>query len=365
MQQWTWQQLILLTLIPGIGIKTQNKILNHCDNFVALSQFKNKALHNWLTTQTLKDHSYQRLELIIEQQKTLNFSIIPINNEHYPSQLKTINDPPLILYCLGQYQLLKQRQIALVGSRKASEYALTQTKTFAQALGHHEFTITSGLAMGIDTAAHEGAIENNSQTIAVLGTGIDTIYPKRNKHLAADILQKNNLIISEYAPGTPGEAWRFPARNRIISGLSKAVIIMEASEKSGSLITARLAMEQGRDVFAMPGHINNPNTLGSHQLIRQGATIAFSVAEILEEMGFDQSTQDEISIKNNKIDAKIPKNTPNADQTMLLRHIDFEATPFDLILERSRLTHMELSTQLLELELQSLILRGPGGYSKA
>ena len=242
-----------------------------------------------------------------------------------------------------------------MGSRKSSDYALSHTFEFAKQLAARGVVITSGLALGVDTKAHEGALAAQGKTIAVLGTGIDTIYPKRNTALAQQILAQAGCVISEYAPGAPAEVWRFPARNRLIAGLSQAVLVMEGNVKSGSMITARLAMEQGRDVYALPGQINNPNSTGVHQLIKQGAGLISDFDSLLEELALPDAAS------FNKLDNQIINQTRKAHP--LLNLMEYQAISFDELLERSRLTHGELSEQLLELELQSLVIRGPGGYS--
>jgi len=211
---------------------------------------------------------------------------IEIESKDYPEQLKEIYNPPLNLYVLGNKELLKQGGIAIVGTRKATDYGKKMTLQFAQDLSQNGINIISGLALGIDTCAHLGTLKanNKGKTIAVLGSGIDNIYPNQNIELARQIIQSGGCIISEYPVGVPANKLNFPQRNRIISGLSKGVLVIEAGENSGSLITADLALEQGRDVFAVPGNISSQMSIGTNNLIKQGAKLVTSYTDIIDEI---------------------------------------------------------------------------------
>ena len=206
-----------------------------------------------------------------------------IENKEYPEQLRNIYDPPLKLYVLGNKQILNQKGIAIVGTRKATEYGKKVAFQFAKELCKKGINIISGLALGIDTYAHMGALqpECTGKTIAVLGSGLDEIYPKENIDLAKQIIKSGGCIISEYSIGTKPEKLNFPQRNRIISGLSEGVLVVEAGEKSGSLITADFALEQGREVFAVPGNISSNVSIGTNNLIKQGAKLVTCCEEIL------------------------------------------------------------------------------------
>jgi len=210
--------------------------------------------------------------------------IVSIDDETYPDLLKEIRDAPPLLYAIGRLELLKTPQIAIVGSRNCTPGGANTAEDFAHYLTEAGLTITSGLALGIDKHAHQGALSANGNTIAVVGTGIDRIYPSRNKQLAYQIAQQG-LIISDFPMGTAPHSSNFPKRNRVISGLSVAILVVEATRKSGSLITARLGMEQGREVFAIPGSIHNPQAKGCHHLIRQGAKLVDQAADIIEDIG--------------------------------------------------------------------------------
>lgn len=211
---------------------------------------------------------------------------ISIDSKYYPEQLKQIYDAPIKLYVLGNKEILKHKGIAIVGARNASEYGRKVTLQFSRKLSENGINIISGLALGIDTCAHLGTLQNTSKgkTIAVLGGGINKIYPKQNIELARNIIKRGGCIISEYPAESKPEKINFPQRNRIISGLSSGVLVVEASKKSGALITADFALEQGREVFAVPGNILSLTSVGTNNLIKQGAKLVSSYEEILSEL---------------------------------------------------------------------------------
>ena len=209
-------------------------------------------------------------------------SLLMWDDPAYPGLLAELNDAPPLLFVAGDARLLEQPQLAMVGSRRASKPGLDTARAFARSLAGGGFVITSGLALGIDGAAHGGALEAGGATVAVLGTGLEHIYPQRHVGLAASIVSQGGALVSELPLHSPPQASNFPRRNRIISGLSLGVLVVEASPSSGSLITARLAAEQGREVYAIPGSIHHPGARGCHQLIREGATLVESVEDILQ-----------------------------------------------------------------------------------
>lgn len=275
--------------------------------------------------------------------------IIPWYSDHYPNPLKQIANPPPFLFARGKLALLDQPQIAIVGSRKASHAGIATTTQFANQLAEAGLVITSGLALGIDAAAHRAALEQQHPTIAVLPAGLDTIYPRRHHQLAQAICQ-HGCLLSEMPLNTTVKPYLFPRRNRLISGLSLGTLVIEAAAKSGSLITARLAAEQGREVFAVPGAIQNQQASGCHQLIQQGAKLVTQIDDILEEFPTLHT------------DPTTPEPSPDAHP--LLAHIDFAATNFDTILYRSKLTACELSAMLSLLEIQGHIRTCPGGFMR-
>ncbi len=303
-------------------------------------------------------------------------SVMTYLDEDFPVLLKEIKSTPPLLFIRGNRHSLATPQLAIVGSRHPSVIGIENAGRFAKHLGNHGLTITSGLALGIDAASHRGALATRSHTIAVMGTGLDSIYPKQHRYLAEEIAQQGALV-SEFPCGTTAMAKHFPRRNRIISGLSLGVLVVEAAQNSGSLITAHTANDQGREVFAMPGSIHNPLSRGCHVLLRQGAKLVENANDILEELGpllvasanppTDPLQGGETCIADSK-----PRNSlPRGEQALgdlslnfkkIIDSIDFAATPIDLIVSRSGLTASAVSSMLLHLELQELVCAVPGGY---
>lgn len=212
-----------------------------------------------------------------------NIGIITIRDKEYPQILKEIYDSPIALYLIGNKNILNNTNIAIIGCRECSEYGKNVAKELAYNISKNKMNIISGLAKGIDIEGHKGALEANEKTIAVLGNGVDTIYPKENINVAKEIIKKGGAIISEYPLGTTPDRKNFPERNRIVSGMSKGVIVVEAKEKSGTLITVDFALEQGRDVFVVPGNLNSQNSAGTNELIKQGAKVITNYQDIIEE----------------------------------------------------------------------------------
>lgn len=279
--------------------------------------------------------------------------IISYADPRYPDLLKQINSPPLILYAQGNLELLKSPQLAIVGSRSCTPYGQQKAQLLAQQLSQIGLTITSGLAIGIDGMAHQGALERSGNTIAVLGTGLNNIYPKRHKALADQIREKG-LLLSEFWPDTQAFPSNFPRRNRIISGLSLGTLVIEASVRSGSLITARYAIEQNREVFALPGSVDNPQACGCLKLIQQGAKLVLTSNDIIDE--FPQLNLPPITPPN--------AITSRQKKHPLLDVIDYHLTSFETILERSGLDVVALQNELIELEINGTIHVQPQGYLK-
>lgn len=229
--------------------------------------------------------------------------VVGLEDKDYPGLLREIADPPKQLFVRGNQKIFKSIAIAIVGTRKSTSLGEKNAHDISRDLGSSGITIISGLALGIDSAAHGGALSAKAKTIAVLGNGVDKIYPAQNENLGNRILAEGGALISEYEPGTPSYKDNFIRRNRIVSGLSKAVVIIEAPERSGALATANFAAEQGRTVFVVPGPINNPNYVGSHALIRDGATLVTSAEEILEDLGIEKlsdSVKSTINLETNE-----------------------------------------------------------------
>ena len=294
----------------------------------------------------------------LDQIEKQGITILTLNDELYPHILKTIYDPPPILYVKGEIQQKDSLSLAIVGSRSASTYGKDIAQRLAQSLTRRGFTIVSGLARGIDTAAHKGALKAGGRTLAVFGSGIDVIYPRENKSLAEKII-KNGAVISEFPFGTPPEAAHFPSRNRIISGLSLGTVIIEASFRSGSLITARLALEQGREVFAVPGNIDSPWSKGTNRLIKEGAKLIMNPEDIIEEV-LPQYEEPGRLGNRNTLDLK--KLTPESKKILGL----MEANPIhiDTLIRESDLSTSQVSSLLLDLELKGLVKQLTGKMFK-
>ncbi len=282
---------------------------------------------------------------------------ITLQDAAYPPLLKEIADPPLVLFAQGAAHLLASKQLAIVGSRNPSAAGEMIAAGFARHLTEVGLTITSGLAIGIDAAAHRGALQGNGRTIAVAGTGLDRVYPARHRELAHEIMERG-VLLSEFPPGTPPRPENFPRRNRLISGLSLGTLVVEAALQSGSLITARLAAEQGREVFAIPGSIQNPLARGCHALIRQGAKLVETAQDILEELGALAAWENAAAEPGT---AESPMMDQSPELRNLLHHFGFEPTAVDTLVERSGLTAEQVSSMLVVLELHGQIASAPGG----
>ncbi len=345
-------QWITLSLISGLGAESYRQLLKVfglpanilAANYGQLSAVVKPAIARSICEQAPNE----------DVQRTLTWLSLPGNHlvtladSDYPAQLLQITDPPPLLYLKGRRELLTTPSIAIVGSRNATPQGMSNAEQFARSLSEAGLTIVSGLALGVDAGAHAGGLAGQGSSVAVIGTGLDIIYPLRNKTLALR-LAKEGAIVSEFPLGTPAIAGNFPRRNRIISGLSRGCLIVEATLKSGSLITARLAAEQGREVFAIPGSIHSPFSKGCHVLIKQGAKLVEAAADILEELHWESLIRPE------------PAST-NADETdPLLLAMGFDPISVDTLAIRSNLPAEEISTRLLTWELNGKIASLPGG----
>jgi len=287
--------------------------------------------------------------------------IITLTDPAYPSLLKEIpGDPPPILYVKGNRNLLNAPQLAIVGSRNPSPSGQDNAYAFAKALSQQGITITSGLALGIDAICHKGALLGSGTTLAVCATGLDSVYPKSNTQLANKIIDMQGAIISEFPIGTSPKKENFPRRNRIISGLSLGTLVVEAAIRSGSLITARYATEQNREVFAIPGSIHNPLARGCHLLIKQGAKLTETIEDITEEWHFS-TTKTMHKDQSFKESQTRPIDLTGAKLTVL-NELGHEPTSVDTLIRRTGLTAEEVSSILLELELRRYIISTPGGF---
>ena len=345
---------LTLDLVPGLGGEGIRKLLARFgapseilrQSATVLGEFVSPAVARGIATQT----SPEKLEACLKWLETDSNHLLTLADDDYPRQLLEIADPPPLLYLKGRRDLLGQPGFAVVGSRNATPSGLQNAEAFARSLSEAGFTIISGMALGIDAAAHRGGLAAKGTSIAVVGTGLDLVYPARNKALAHD-LAMNGLIMSEFSLGTPALAQNFPRRNRIISGLSRGVLVVEAALASGSLITARQAGEQGREVFAIPGSIHSPFSKGCHQLIKQGAKLVEDANDILVELHWGTAMT---SVAARSTSAEI-------DNDPLLSAMGYDPVPVDVLLQRVKLPADQLISRLTELELDGAIASMPGG----
>lgn len=346
------------TLVPGLGLRRSHQLLNYIDSPEAL------FLHpeRWPLPDALKtelramarlgeQHPVHRraLEQLHWAAASPDHHLVCLSDTEFPSQLSHISDPPLVLWVKGNAHVLQKHQVALVGSRTASVNACHHAHRLASDLTVAGYVITSGGASGIDKASHEGALANNGLTVAVLGCGVDQVYPKTHQNLFAAIAEQG-AIVSEHPLGTMPRPGHFPRRNRIISGLSECIVVVEAALKSGSLVTAQHALEQGRDVYAMPGDIGNPNAEGCHALLKQGAGLITQASDI-----------------NSAIQSQPSRQTLNTNhlsplQKRIVEQLQMQPLGLDALSEVLSLSAHHLLEPLLELELDGLIEQQPGGY---
>ena len=280
-----------------------------------------------------------------------NIAIITWRDPNYPQNLRTIFDPPVVLFVRGEIHEEDRFAVAIIGTRRPSEYGKSMAMSISRDLAERCLTIVSGGARGIDTVAHWAAVNAGGRTIAVLGCGVDVAYPSENRDLY-DKISRNGAVISEYVPGTRPDAWRFPVRNRLISGLSMGVLVVESKLSGGAMITATIAAEHGRDVWAVPGSADSSVSEGPHRLIKEGAKLVESADDILEEMGIEVETP-----------AKQPKAVPDnltPEQKLILQALDLQPKHVDQIIAECRLTPAAANSSLTLLEMLGLIRRVPG-----
>ena len=288
-----------------------------------------------------------------------NVHLITLADSTYPQKLLEVSNPPALLFAIGHLHWLNHPTIAMVGSRSPTPQGEKNAEDFAKSLCEQGLCVVSGMALGIDGAAHRGALKANGATIAVVGTGLDIVYPARHRDLAHKIAERG-LILSEFPLGTPSKAQNFPRRNRLISGLSLGCLVVEANIESGSLITARLAAEQGREIFAIPGSIHSPVTKGCHQLIKQGAKLVESVQDILEEINWANIANSLPSIDPSGLLGDLAPNSLQVNTALDL--MGFDAMSFEQLRTSTRLTTEALSAMLMLLELENKIKSLAGGH---
>lgn len=345
-----WLQL---ALTPGLGAATVRKLLREfglphavlARRRSELASYASAAALDALDSASVREAVERALDWAAQHQRF----VVTLADENYPRLLLETADPPPLFYAHGRLELLQQPVLAIVGSRNATAQGERNAEDFAKALSAAGLTVVSGLALGIDAAAHRGGLAAQGSTIAVLGTGIDLVYPQRNAALAAQIAERG-LLMSEFPLGTPAAAHNFPRRNRLISGLARGCLVIEAAVASGSLITARSAAEQGRDVFAVPGSIHSPLSKGCHALIKSGAKLVECADDVLSELeGFRAAMGA----------GAASRSAPDAPG--LLAHMGHDPVDVDALCARAGLPPDQVSSELLRLELAGRVTALPGG----
>ncbi len=352
---------LTLQRLPGAGHRTQLDLLEHFGSVENIFSASRGLLEKVLAAKPeairaiLAGPDAAALQTELDWLRAPGHHLLTWSDPDYPPLLREIPDPPSMIYVVGERALLSRPQLAIVGSRNPTPMGRENAHAFAKSLAAAGLTVTSGLALGIDGAAHRGALAAGGATVAVAGTGLDRVYPARHRELA-HVIASRGALVSEYPLGTPPLPENFPIRNRIISGLSLGTLVVEAALQSGSLITARLATDQGREVFAIPGSIHSPQARGCHALIRQGAKLVETAQGILEELGpLAGLTRRALP---ESADAALPL---DPSMRALLEHIGHDPVTVDVLMERSGLTADAVSSMLLQMELNGLVSSCPGG----
>jgi DNA processing protein len=343
---------VALSLLPPWCWLHAAERLRHGDSSAIVLD---RLLHkHWRDEPEKRTELTERAAAAVLRATDSGISAIPWNDAAYPPALTTIADPPPVLWTRGRVESISRPAVAIVGSRAGSPYALSVAEQLAVDLAAAGLVVVSGLARGVDSAAHRGALTGGGATVAILGSGVDVVYPREHAGLARQI-EQDGAVVSELVPGTPPQAQFFPRRNRIISGLSRAVVVIEAGEKSGSLITARCALEQGRDVLAVPGNVLSGRNRGAHALLRDGARIVESAEDVLEELGMMRGAG-----KAGRAGGAGGENGTARDPILDALTVG-EPSDLDEIAERSGLSPSRLLPRLFELELQGRVIRVGGG----
>lgn len=368
-RQLAW---LALNRLPHLGPVAIRQLLDHAGGLAGLldpastvlAALKPEQARPWLAFcagepgNTLAEQARRDLE----QAQAVGARVIPLDCAAYPPLLAQVHAAPIVLFVRGDSSSLQRAQLGVVGSRQASPGGLALAREFASALAAGGLAITSGLALGIDGAAHLGALDANGITLAVTATGIEQTYPARHRELAERIVAAGGAILSEFAPGTPPAAHHFPRRNRIISGLSLGVLVVEAGLQSGSLVTARYALEQNRDVFALPGSVRSMHHRGCHALIRQGAMLVETPQDIVDELGallqFRQREQAVLDTLGQKPESL------SADALQVFRLLDHTPATLDTLVERCALPVEAVSAALMDLEMEGVITQEYGLYNR-
>lgn len=354
------KQLFAIRSIKGVGDIGATKLLAYFKTPAAIfdashSQLKDCQLRS-TSIDSILNMDFEQFGSVFKWLEEPDHIIIPIHSTYYPPLLEQTATPPLFLFAIGNIEHLLNPQIAVVGSRNPTPQGIINTQKFCQSLVSQGLTITSGLALGIDGEAHRATIAEGGYTVAVTGTGLSRVYPAKHRELA-HLITDNGVIVSECFPEEGVNPGNFPRRNRIIAGLSLGTLVVEAAKKSGSLITANIALEEAREVFAIPGSIHNPLAQGCHALIRQGAKLVENSEDILEELPALARAQNLATETQSR-----PQLNPETAE--FLKYIDYETTSTDTIAIRSQLSIESVATKLLLLELDGWIINHTGGYSR-
>lgn len=358
------QAWLALTLLDGVGPRFIQRLLQE---FTAPQHFLNadpahlrglgvapRILDSLAALHRRDSALLSQFELLLDWQAQPGQQIVYLDENDYPAQLRQIADPPALLFLRGDPAVLYDPQIAMVGTRHPSPLGAETAHAFAREFSRCGLNVTSGMALGIDGACHRGALAAGGQTIAVWGTGLDRCYPARHRKLAEQIVEQGGALVSEMRPDMGPQPGQFPRRNRIISGLSLGTLVVEASLNSGSLITARLALEQNREVFAMPGSIHNVQARGCHRLLREGACLVESVQDVL----------DVLKLPLQAVLQQDARTDPEPD-SLLWRWLGFDPVSPDWLAQRSGLAIPEVMQALLDLELEGLVLNSTQGFCRA
>jgi DNA processing protein len=316
------------------------------------------SLGTGITTVAARRRAERRADDYLQDCRRQGIDLASIHSGHFPALLGCIPDAPLMLYSRGDTDALEQPAVAIVGARRASRYGLEIARNIAAVLAKKGMLVVSGLALGIDGAAHEGALSAGGRTLAVLGSGLNRVQPISHSGLARRILESNGMLLSEYSTEQRAFPHHFPERNRLISGLSCAVVVIEASARSGSLITARLALEQGREVMAVPGVPGLPNSAGANRLLKQGAALIETAEDVLHGLGIEERSQ---PMSTQAVSPGIQPGL-TAATVAVLDELGFEASSVDLIAARLKLSTQECNVRLTELELGGFVQRVADGY---
>jgi len=347
---------LALPRIAGVGSQTLQRLLTHYSPEqifqASASQLGDLGLSD-KKIEAIQTVSWDTVDSDLQWLAEPGNHLLTWYDERYPAQLKEIADPPPVLFVKGDPEYLSRPQIAMVGSRNPSSVGMNTALEFAKALAEAGYVITSGMALGIDAASHRGALNAGGATIAVVGTGLDRVYPACHKSLASDIVA-SGAMISEFPLTTRAKAGHFPRRNRLISGLCQGLLVVEAAQQSGSLITARLALEQNREVFAIPGSIHNPLARGCNALIRQGAKLVETAEDVFEELG-------QYNQLHSIFNAQNAQTALDLEQQNLLNLIPYSPIAVDTLVQDSGFSVEAISSMLLVLELQGYVAAAAGG----